>query len=322
MSDQLCIDNQPSGSTQVFKIKARLNIQTVSRLKDLVITDEAYCDQPPPPPPVKQDDHLHLVFLVDTSDSFNKLDGSASSAGNVVLEKWVMPMLKKGQFHKRGAATTVTVIQFSGMGPDKNYTPGSRGLAVKGASLYHYKVEMGPVNFGGLDANGRDRKLDVLNDVDTIDGNGQLFLVLQDVAMSNFTGDLDKAAGITPGSPCKRYLVVVTDDEWDMNDLKISTEITRQGVAPVDASAKKRAIINFVKQKYTSIHLMCVRDQLTTQMDEFVRLMGQGSNNGNIFQIPRTDISNLGKGLKAVELDRSIAALKRSLAEFNLHFAQ
>lgn len=33
MSDQLCIDNQPSGSTQVFKIKARLNIQTVSRLK-------------------------------------------------------------------------------------------------------------------------------------------------------------------------------------------------------------------------------------------------------------------------------------------------
>ena len=73
-----------------------------------------------------------------------------------------------GQFHKRGAATTVTVIQFSGMGPDKNYMPGSRGLAVKGASLYHYKVEMGPVNFGGLDANGRDRKLDVLNDVDTI----------------------------------------------------------------------------------------------------------------------------------------------------------
>ena len=64
MSDQLCIDNQPSGSTQVFKIKARLNIQTVSKLKvsfyfvtlglllykDLVITDEAFCDQPPPPP--------------------------------------------------------------------------------------------------------------------------------------------------------------------------------------------------------------------------------------------------------------------------------
>ena len=129
---------------------------------------------------------------------------------------------------------------------------------------------------------------------------------------------------------------MVTDDEWDMNDLKITSEITRQGnyrtfflkywhvmsgVAPVDASAKKRAIINFVKQKYTSIHLMCVRDQLNTQMDEFVRMMGQGPNNGNIFQIPRTDISNLGKGLRAVELDRSIQALRRNLAEFNLHFS-
>ena len=121
-----------------------------------------------------------------------------------------------------------------------------------------------------------------------------------------------------------------------MNELKITSEITRQGnyrtfflkywyvmlgVAPVDASAKKRAIINFVKQKYTSIHLMCVRDQLNTQMDEFVRMMGQGPNNGNIFQIPRTDISNLGKGLRAVELDRSIQALRRNLAEFNLHFS-
>ena len=51
--DQICIDNRPTGSTQLFKIKARLNIQTVSKLKDLIITDEAYCDEPAPIP-VKQ----------------------------------------------------------------------------------------------------------------------------------------------------------------------------------------------------------------------------------------------------------------------------
>ena len=51
--DQICIDNRPTGSTQLFKIKARLNIQTVSKLKDLIITDEAYCDEPAPVP-VKQ----------------------------------------------------------------------------------------------------------------------------------------------------------------------------------------------------------------------------------------------------------------------------
>ena len=58
------LDNQPSGSTQVFKIKAQLRINTSSKvqgltwpdrkwkmhqktlkkLKDLIITDEAYCD--------------------------------------------------------------------------------------------------------------------------------------------------------------------------------------------------------------------------------------------------------------------------------------
>ena len=44
-----------------------------------------------------KDDPIHLVFLVDTSDSFNKLDNSSSAAGNVVLEKWVMPFLKQGE---------------------------------------------------------------------------------------------------------------------------------------------------------------------------------------------------------------------------------
>ena len=55
--DQICIDNRPTGSTQLFKIKARLNIQTVSKLKDLIITDEAYCDEPAPIP-VKQVNRL------------------------------------------------------------------------------------------------------------------------------------------------------------------------------------------------------------------------------------------------------------------------
>ena len=45
-ADQICVDNRPSGSTQIFKIKARLNIHTVSKLKDLIITDDAHCNEP------------------------------------------------------------------------------------------------------------------------------------------------------------------------------------------------------------------------------------------------------------------------------------
>jgi len=33
------------------------------------------------------------------------------------------------------------------MGPDTNYEPGTGGIAIKGANLRHYKVELGPKNF-------------------------------------------------------------------------------------------------------------------------------------------------------------------------------
>ena len=36
------------------------------------------------------------------------------------------------------------------MGPDTTYVPGSGGVAVKGANLRHYKIELGPKNFAKL----------------------------------------------------------------------------------------------------------------------------------------------------------------------------
>ena len=44
-----------------------------------------------------KDDVLHLVFLVDSSDSFNKLENTSLVAGNLVLEKWLIPLLQKGK---------------------------------------------------------------------------------------------------------------------------------------------------------------------------------------------------------------------------------
>ena len=46
----------------------------------------------------------------------------------------------------------------------------------------------------------------------------------------------------------KRFLVVITDDEWDMNDLKLCSEITTKG--PLDADARKREIVNFAKDSF------------------------------------------------------------------------
>ena len=48
----------------------------------------------------------------------------------------------------------------------------------------------------------------------------------------------------------KRFLVVITDDEWDMNDLKFCPEISAKG--NLDADAKKREIVKFAKDSFSS----------------------------------------------------------------------
>ena len=47
----------------------------------------------------------------------------------------------------------MTVVQFSGIGSDVKYQPGSGGVAgynLYGEKLKHYNVELGPVNFAQL----------------------------------------------------------------------------------------------------------------------------------------------------------------------------
>ena len=79
--------------------------------------------------------------------------------------------------------------------------------------------------------------------------------------------------------------------------------------------------ISLVKSKYAEIHVCCVRDAVTADMDEFVNLMATGAaGTGNIHQIPRTDVINLSRGGRAVQMDKAMAGLKKSLASFNLNF--
>ena len=59
---------------------------------------------------------------------------------------------------------------------------------------------------------------------------------------------LFQAAGLSAKEASKRFLVVITDDEWDMNDLKLCSEITTKG--PLDADARKREIVNFAKDSF------------------------------------------------------------------------
>ena len=100
---------------------------------------------------------------------------------------------------------TYLVIQFSGMGSDEKYVPGSGG-GVPGSSLSHYKTELGPLNFSKLsEVEARDQ-ISKLSEVDTIDGNGQIYLALQDISMKNFHSKLDSIVKGGDQSE-KRYFV-------------------------------------------------------------------------------------------------------------------
>ena len=76
--------------------------------------------------------------------------------------------------------------------------------------MLHYKVELGPVNFQNLGDIQMNKEVNKLDDVDTIDGNGQLYLALQDIAMQNFTDELNKVKILLLATKVLRSVTVST----------------------------------------------------------------------------------------------------------------
>ena len=85
-----------------------------------------------------------------------------------------------------------------------------------------------------------------------------------------------KAAGVAIGKKSTKYLVIVTDDEWDFNDLKLCSEIPQKAGVRMNASEKKRAIVDFAKKKFDEIHTCVVKDFSAGSGNP--QLVRQGSN--------------------------------------------
>ena len=78
---------------------------------------------------------------------------------------------------------------------------------------------------------------------------------------------------------------------------------------------------NQSQSKYNEIHVCCVLDDFAADMNEFVNHMATGpAGGGNVYKIPRADIQNLAKGGKAVQMDKAMTGLKKSLTSVNLTF--
>ncbi|CBY24326.1 unnamed protein product [Oikopleura dioica] len=157
-----------------------------------------------------------IIVVIDGSDSFNnkvcidgKTDGGeAFHATQKMIDQVLLPGLRQNIGDDRA---TFTIVQFSGIKQLEHcYEPGSGGVTVD--DLLHYKIEIEPCS---LEAAQRTIFYD-----GGLDGNGQLFLCLQDLNIKgNFVeGKFEevKETNLTR----KRSMIIISDEEWDINSLK------------------------------------------------------------------------------------------------------
>merc|ERR1719259_954888 len=209
---------------------------------------------------------LDIVILVDGSDSFNQLNGddrfeTAYHSMIRALTDQFLPWIKT----QLPSKNTTTLIQFSGISQlEKDYIPGSFGLtAVDELVMYQFEIPTTVLSAGS--------KFYHLNNSSALDGNGQLFLCLQDICQENFLEIFKQVKSTT--LPRKRILITITDDEWDCRRLK----------DPSGNPASVSSISEHVKNLYESFALI-----LSYEEPRNVHF----ADRKNVFHIPPDSVSS------------------------------
>jgi len=168
--------------------------------------------------------------------------------------KWCGEMLWDKIVPNTDASIVGTVVQFSGIKALENsYTEDNDGWALdKSVGLKHYNVELAP-QVVTADNNQTDK----LFATNALDGNSQLFLALRDMSNDSFVTKLNNASH-TPAVKNlswqkRRVLVVITDDEWDINNERasLSESALEDGSLNESVGATARQdCINRVKKVY------------------------------------------------------------------------
>ena len=170
---------------------------TKAKLDDIRIAGDCLCEEKPLP---KYD----ITVLVDSSDSYDNkvfIDGKvAESKAFIETQKLIESKLIEKLQKKVGNRASFELIQFGGIKQlTQSYRPGSGGDAGS-AGLRHYQVEVAKTSLDRASRRGRF--------AESLDGNGQLFLCLQDLNLRQMSSDR------------QRILIIFTDEEWDINGLK------------------------------------------------------------------------------------------------------
>ena len=149
---------------------------------------------------------MSIKGLIEAGDAFQETVN--------VIESKLCPGLVQA-LDKR---STVTVVQFSGVNQlESDYIPGNAGKTGI-AELHHYNFELEPT------AMTKSTTFD-FKDTDNLDGNGQLFLAIQDLNMENFFAKLGRVVPEkSEGQKRYRFMIVISDEEWDCKHLATAPE--------------------------------------------------------------------------------------------------
>lgn len=231
-----------------INLHAQVAVVTKAKLDAVSVRGDCKCeDAPKPVIPVTD-----YVIVIDGSDSFNnKVNINNQTIENDAFnetKKWASNLID--QISQSDNPSTVTLVQFSGIKQkEADYRPGSGGGI--GGGLHHYRIEIDPTARPSARA---------ATQFDALDGNGQLFLCLQDLAMDSFTNRLSRALD---GRKRNTVLIIVSDEEWDCKKLQ---NAFGSGITNPDL------VCAAVHQKYSAVHAVIVRpNEFNDQNEPFIK---------------------------------------------------
>jgi len=203
---KICVQSPEVVSQGEISIHAQVSIVTKAKLDEITVAGECQCEEKVKP-------IVEVVVLVDGSDSYNNKvniggkmeEGDAFEETNGFIDTHLVP----GLSNALGDRCTFALVQFSGIKQlEKDYVPGSDGEGKSG--LKHYNIEQKPTSID------RVRKF---KGCEGLDGNGQLFLAVQDINMDGFLKQLDGVNKLAKNQRRERVLIIFSDEEWDVKNL-------------------------------------------------------------------------------------------------------
>merc|ERR1711970_127578 len=321
---KICVNSPEVAMHGEINIHAQVAIVTKAKLDAISVGGECHCGPAPrpvtPPKPVLTD--VDIVFLVDGSDSFDgtKIQGAGAGQGGVKEGRtqfteamaWCGDFISSELGPNWVGKASATVVQFSGIKAlESSYEPDNDGSAFADKSnpeLMHYRVEHGPAAISA--DNVGDDVGKKLRDVDALDGNSQIFLALQDMSSEKFRERLE-AVLPTSDNKRKRVLVTITDEEWDIKNLKASEGSVNKSVSDesdLDLSGGRvnrrgrTAITNMAHDVYDDMFAIIVRPNASMKHlnEEFVV---QDLCKGNDKRYHKVYTDNFFKGMESAKKD-------------------